>query len=33
MSQYDPTGDGWRALRGAAMPAGLGVPWAKKIDW
>jgi acyl-coenzyme A thioesterase PaaI-like protein len=30
VSAYDPTIDGWRALPGAAMPAGLGVPWAKK---
>jgi len=29
---YDPAADGWRALPGAAMPGGLGVPWAKKID-
>jgi acyl-coenzyme A thioesterase PaaI-like protein len=27
---YDPAGDGWRAVPGAAMPGGLGVPWAKK---
>ena len=27
-----PERDGWRALPGAAMPGGLGVPWAKKID-
>jgi acyl-coenzyme A thioesterase PaaI-like protein len=32
MSHYDPAVDGWRALSGAAMPCGLGVPWAKKID-
>lgn len=32
MSGYDPAGDGWRALPGAAMPGGLGVPWAKKVD-
>jgi len=30
MSLYDPAVDGWRALTGAAMPGGLGVPWAKK---
>jgi acyl-coenzyme A thioesterase PaaI-like protein len=30
MSGYDPSADGWRALPGAAMPGGLGVPWAKK---
>jgi acyl-coenzyme A thioesterase PaaI-like protein len=32
MSVFDPTADGWRALPGAAMPGGLGVPWAKKLD-
>lgn len=32
MSGYDPAADGWRALKGAALPAGLGVPWAKKLD-
>lgn len=32
MTVYDPAADGWRALPGAAMPAGLGVPWAKKVD-
>jgi acyl-coenzyme A thioesterase PaaI-like protein len=32
MSAYDPAADGWRALTGAAMPGGLGVPWARKFD-
>jgi uncharacterized protein (TIGR00369 family) len=32
VNAYDPAADGWRALPGAAMPAGLGVPWAKKDD-
>ena len=32
MSRYDPAADGWRALPGAALPGGLGVPWAKKRD-
>jgi len=32
MSGYDPTADGWRPLPGAALPAGLGIPWAKKHD-
>jgi uncharacterized protein (TIGR00369 family) len=32
VSAYDPGAEGWRALPGAAMPSGLGVPWAKKID-
>ena len=30
MIGYDPAADGWRALPGAALPSGLGVPWAKK---
>jgi acyl-coenzyme A thioesterase PaaI-like protein len=29
---FDPAADGWRALPGAAMPAGLGIPWAKRIE-
>jgi acyl-coenzyme A thioesterase PaaI-like protein len=29
---YDPAADGWRALTRAAMPAGLGMPWAKQQD-
>jgi acyl-coenzyme A thioesterase PaaI-like protein len=32
MAAFDPAVDGWRALPGAALPAGLGVPWAKKLD-
>ena len=32
MSGYDPAADGWRALSGAAMPSGLGVPWARRVD-
>jgi acyl-coenzyme A thioesterase PaaI-like protein len=32
MSTYDPAANGWRALPGAPMPAGLGVPWAKKLE-
>lgn len=31
MSDFNPTTNGWRALPGAAMPGGLGVPWAKNI--
>jgi len=30
MSAYDPAAHDWRALRNAAMPGGLGIPWAKK---
>jgi uncharacterized protein (TIGR00369 family) len=32
MTNYDPSADGWRALPGAALPSGLGIPWAKKVD-
>lgn len=29
---YDPAAHGWRALKGAALPGALGVPWARKTD-
>ncbi|WP_428535445.1 PaaI family thioesterase [Rhodopila sp.] len=29
---FDPAAEGWRALPGAAMPGGLGVPWAKRSE-
>ena len=32
MTGFDPASTGWRALPDAAMPGGLGVPWAKRID-
>ncbi len=32
MSIYDPAADGWRAFSGAALPSGLGVPQAKKVN-
>jgi uncharacterized protein (TIGR00369 family) len=32
VSGYDPAADGWRALPGAPLPAGLGIPWAKRVD-
>jgi acyl-coenzyme A thioesterase PaaI-like protein len=32
MSGYDPLTDGWRAVPSAPMPAGLGVPWARKRE-
>jgi len=32
MSGYDPAADGWRALPGAALPSGLGIPRSKKAD-
>jgi acyl-coenzyme A thioesterase PaaI-like protein len=27
---YDPAADGWRPLPGAALPASLGIPWARR---
>jgi acyl-coenzyme A thioesterase PaaI-like protein len=27
---FDPASQGWRLMRGGAMPAGIGVPWAKR---
>ena len=29
-NEFDPAQDGWRKLTGAALPGGLGVPWAKR---
>ncbi|HXT81510.1 MAG TPA: PaaI family thioesterase [Acetobacteraceae bacterium] len=29
-NEFDPALDGWRALKGAALPGGLGVPWARR---
>lgn len=29
---FDPASDGWRALPGAPLPGGLGIPWAKRVD-
>lgn len=28
----DPATQGWRLMRGGAMPAGIGFPWAKRLD-
>jgi hypothetical protein len=28
----DPSAAGWRALPGAALPSGIGVPWARRQD-
>jgi acyl-coenzyme A thioesterase PaaI-like protein len=28
----DPASNGWRMMRGGAMPAGIGFPWAKRVD-
>jgi acyl-coenzyme A thioesterase PaaI-like protein len=27
---FDPAAQGWRIMRGGAMPAGIGFPWAKR---
>lgn len=32
MSGYDHAADGWRPLPRAALPAGLGIPWARRVD-
>jgi acyl-coenzyme A thioesterase PaaI-like protein len=29
---FDPATQGWRLMRGGAMPAGIGMPWAKRSD-
>lgn len=29
---FDPAAEGWRQMRGAAMPAAIGFPWAKRFD-
>jgi acyl-coenzyme A thioesterase PaaI-like protein len=29
---FDPATEGWRALSGAAMPAAIGVPWARRHE-
>jgi acyl-coenzyme A thioesterase PaaI-like protein len=29
---FDPAAAGWRALPGAALPSGIGVPWARRQD-
>jgi acyl-coenzyme A thioesterase PaaI-like protein len=31
MSGFDPAAHGWRVLPGAALPGGLGMPWALKV--
>lgn len=32
MTEFDPATEGWRPLRGAALPGNLGTPWARRID-
>jgi acyl-coenzyme A thioesterase PaaI-like protein len=27
---FDPATEGWRPMKGGAMPAGMGIPWAKR---
>jgi acyl-coenzyme A thioesterase PaaI-like protein len=29
---FDPAEQGWRLMRGGTMPAGIGMPWAKRQD-
>jgi uncharacterized protein (TIGR00369 family) len=29
---YNPAADGWRPMPAAALPGGLGIPWAKRVD-
>ncbi len=29
---FDPAAAGWRPMRSAAMPAGIGIPWSKRSD-
>ncbi len=29
---FDPAADGWRPMRGGALPAAIGIPWAKRSD-
>ena len=29
---FDPAAQGWRLMRGAAMPGGIGAPWSKRSD-
>jgi acyl-coenzyme A thioesterase PaaI-like protein len=32
VSPYDPAAEGWRTLPGAALPSGIGIPWARRVD-
>jgi acyl-coenzyme A thioesterase PaaI-like protein len=29
---FDPASEGWKLMRGGALPAGIGIPWAKRSD-
>ncbi len=31
MTHYDPAADGWRAMPSAALPSGIGIPWARQV--
>jgi acyl-coenzyme A thioesterase PaaI-like protein len=31
-AKFDPAADGWRPMRGSAMPASIGNPWAKRLE-
>jgi acyl-coenzyme A thioesterase PaaI-like protein len=28
---FDPATQGWRQMQGSAMPAGIGLPWARRV--
>jgi acyl-coenzyme A thioesterase PaaI-like protein len=30
--RFDPAAHGWREMRGGPMPAGIGLPWAKRFE-
>ena len=30
MNTYDPAAEGWRPVRSAPLPGGLGIPWARR---
>ena len=30
MSDFDPAAHGWREMKSGPMPAGIGIPWAKR---
>ena len=32
MSGYNPAADGWRPLKAAPLPGGMGMTWARKTD-
>ena len=32
MTNFDPAAEGWRPMRGAPFPAGIGIPWSKRVN-